>query len=575
MGRDPQPDEVDSVHWTGVVGPGVDALGDTILVVRGLTPELWSLESGRLIRVLDDSADLFDGVHLNEPGARNVGQQLAHHILQDRGLSLPSTPPIEIDTGLSPPPIVALDTIHASKSRPDYSVVFIGGGPAGTGPLVSALQAGMLPRLLNQGIAVIEAGDTLVRGALGDYNLNSDTLSNAFLEVLDHDPDGVLAGLASEPETLALKEYSGRSVPLPIAGAFLEQMGRYLHQAISRSSRSDVRMGTKVTSITRLEHGHFRVDATCGNQTLSFTAEKVVLATGGHQNFCQTIAQQIAGEPYLRDVEPCNIALTDEIVRAQTNGRWQSLLHSSLDSGRRECESTLPKVVIVGSSHSAFSVAWTLLRPEFGFPFQPGDIQILYRSRPKVYFGSADEAKAAGYLDFDDNDFCPLTHRLYRLAGMRFDGRELLMKVLGLNELPPEPRVQLHALESVETQLPDMLRNAALVVPAFGYRPNPIPIRDHVGHPIPLNSDFGNKRVDQQCRVLGADGQPISNLYGIGLASGFVPSGELGGEPSFRGQTNGFWLYQNGVGRLILDQILAQPTPIRLGTTECPLMAVS
>jgi hypothetical protein len=63
--------------------------------------------------------------------------------------------------------------------------------------------------------------------------------------------------------------------------------------------------------------------------------------------------------------------------------------------------------------------------------------------------------------------------------------------------------------------------------------------------------------VDTACRVLDARGAVVPNLYGIGLASGFRLTGALGGEPSFRGQTNGLWLYQNGVGAMILDRILA------------------
>jgi hypothetical protein len=62
--------------------------------------------------------------------------------------------------------------------------------------------------------------------------------------------------------------------------------------------------------------------------------------------------------------------------------------------------------------------------------------------------------------------------------------------------------------------------------------------------------------VDDACRVLDSANQPIPKLYGIGLASGYIIKGGLGGEPSFVGQTNGLWLYQNGIGEIILNQIL-------------------
>jgi hypothetical protein len=56
----------------------------------------------------------------------------------------------------------------------------------------------------------------------------------------------------------------------------------------------------------------------------------------------------------------------------------------------------------------------------------------------------------------------------------------------------------------------------------------------------------------------------VPGAYGIGLAAGFVPWGALGGEPSFRGNANGLWLWQNNVGQMIVDAVLpAEPGAIR------------
>jgi predicted oxidoreductase len=62
--------------------------------------------------------------------------------------------------------------------------------------------------------------------------------------------------------------------------------------------------------------------------------------------------------------------------------------------------------------------------------------------------------------------------------------------------------------------------------------------------------------VDGQCRILAANGKPVPGAYGIGLAAGFVPHGKLGGEPSFRGQANGLWLWQNDIGWMIAQQFI-------------------
>jgi hypothetical protein len=104
-----------------------------------------------------------------------------------------------------------------------------------------------------------------------------------------------------------------------------------------------------------------------------------------------------------------------------------------------------------------------------------------------------------------------------------------------------------------------LLNNADLVIAALGYRPRALPVFDQAGRQVPLQAETGPQArlVDDHCRVLDADGNPLPHLFAIGLAAGFVPHGRLGGEPSFRGQANGLWLWQSDVGGLIVDAILA------------------
>ena len=104
-----------------------------------------------------------------------------------------------------------------------------------------------------------------------------------------------------------------------------------------------------------------------------------------------------------------------------------------------------------------------------------------------------------------------------------------------------------------------VLDNADLVIAALGYRPRALPVFDEAGERVSLHSETSPQArlVDNDCRVMDANGNPLSNLFAIGLAAGFVPHGKLGGEKSFRGQANGLWLWQNDVGALIADAILS------------------
>jgi hypothetical protein len=51
--------------------------------------------------------------------------------------------------------------------------------------------------------------------------------------------------------------------------------------------------------------------------------------------------------------------------------------------------------------------------------------------------------------------------------------------------------------------------------------------------------------------MIDADGRPLANLFCIGLGTGYRPTAVMGGEPSFAGQANSLWLYQNHIGGVV------------------------
>jgi len=451
-------------------------------------------------------------------------------------------------------PVIA--SVGQSAKVPHFNVAIVGGGPAGTGMVVAALQSGKLDALLDSGVAIFEAGQHLVRGNLGNFCLNSDTLADTFLEVFDNDPDGHLTSIKNAPATNAVAGYRGRSVPLPIAGDFLQTMGECLRKTIDASLNSKVWLGTKIESVVRLRQGGFFLEGSQNRVPFKATCTKLVLATGGSQDIENVIDQTIEnsyGHSTQLGLYREKILLTHRILSDQSGGSWRQFVEGKPN----------PKVTVIGSSHSAFSTAWTMLQARHGVKFGRGGITILHRSKPRLCFDSPEAAIDAGYTDFDQRDVCPLTGRLFRLAGLRFDGRELLMKLLQVDGFRNEERVCLQPLNDATEDLEKRFRQSDLIVPAFGYRPRAIEMHEQDGRTIEFNSKAGGAFVDDLCRVLRAKShpkavpQPIENLFAMGLASGYIPSGELGGEPSFRGQTNGFWLYQNGVGEIVLDQVMA------------------
>lgn len=131
------------------------------------------------------------------------------------------------------------------------------------------------------------------------------------------------------------------------------------------------------------------------------------------------------------------------------------------------------------------------------------------------------------------------------------------MRMKGIGGRVADPRAALHPIaEMDETDVRAMLEQADAVIGATGYQPHAFPLFDIRGERIELRSETGGRLVDEQCRMMRSDGQAVPGAFAIGLAAGFVPSGPLGGEPSFRGQANGLWLWQNDIGWMIARQVL-------------------
>lgn len=442
-----------------------------------------------------------------------------------------------------------------------YRAVFVGSGPAGTGPLVCALQKGRLNALLDAGVVMLDRTDRMGAGTIGKYVINSDTLSDTFLECLKAQASDVLSPLAKVSSRRALAAYAGGPAPLALAGEFMTDLGAVLQTVIDKHPISRFVPRTRATRIRMLAGGGFEVMAQSAredgaSETVRFETDCVVYATGGQQLRSRVLQEKIANAIPLSPAYDPKVMLSDVV-----------LTPAGVDELRRRLnERPNRKIVIIGGSHSAVSSAWTLLNKS-GLEFGAGAITILHREKLKLFYPSPQAALDEGYTDFDENDVCPLTGRLYRLAGFRFDSRELLMRIWGMGGRVPEQRVrliQLAADGSDAGEVQRLLDEADVIIAAFGYRPACIPVFDAAGCEVPLmaNSAGSPPLVDRQCRVLDNDGVPIPQLYGIGLASGFVPSGDLGGEPSFRGQTNGLWLYQNGVGEIVLNALIGKPVAV-------------
>lgn len=428
-----------------------------------------------------------------------------------------------------------------------HDTLVIGGGPAGTALLTAAAKAGRLPELA-RGLAIVERGPALGSGALGGYAITSDSSADTFLTAIADHPDAQIAALADHPSAHRVAAHRGAlGVPLTEVGGLLDTLGDRLARAVTDHGGT-VLTGHEALSARRGADGrwHVRLRRLSDGSEREHVARALVIATGGHQPLDRLAAKRVAGMP-LGDLAAGRLIQSDAVLKIGGMAMVADLL----------AHTRAPRIAVVGGSTSALTTVAALLKA--GLPLGAGAVALLHRRPLRPFYPSAAAARAEGFTDFTEADVCPVSGFVYRLAGFRLEARDLVLRLLQVDGRVPDPRVAVHRIAGDGDEAArDIVRGADLVVAALGYRPHALPIEG-----INLAAEGGGAMVDRECRVLDAAGAVVPDLYGIGLAAGFVPWGRLGGEASFRGQANGLWLWQNDVGRMILEQVLEAPAAVR------------
>lgn len=428
-----------------------------------------------------------------------------------------------------------------------FATVIIGGGPAGTAVILAACRSGRLERLLDDGLAIVEASAAIGAGRIGDYAINSDSTADTFTDCIRNNTHPEFLALRDHPVTLQLTAAGSEPAPLELVGKISALIGAALQRMIAAHPRCAVLTQAQALQTQNGDDGLWRTRIQiAGGARLDLVSQNVVLATGAAQPSERLDGEMIGGI----------YALSRCAGRLMQSG--DVLRHGGVqDIAARLAAKPHPRVAIVGGSTSAVAVAHALLTrldPQF---FGADAVTILHRRELRIYYPSTDQALAEGYTEFGPEDLCPISQRVFRFAGLRLDSRELIMQARGIGGRPPEPRLRLHALQPHDEAAARIIEEADLVIAALGYRPHALTCLDARGREIALfcHRAVAAPLVDDQCRVLDAQKLPLAGLFGIGLAAGFVPRGALGGEPSFSGQANGLWLWQTAVGSLIVDAL--------------------
>lgn len=434
----------------------------------------------------------------------------------------------------------------------EFEAIIVGGGPAGLAVLLSAHKSGRLSELLERGLLIVERGDRIGQGKIGQYVINSDSTGTTFVDPLRVGSESALHDLLETKVARRIAAAGAESVPLRDVGELMDLIGDALRGIIGRYPRSAVETGCSAESAQRLRDGSWELKVRHEDgRVRTARTRRLVLATGATQPKAKLERDTFGGAPV---VERWGAKLLQSGEVLATGGLDRVAEHLR---GKAR-----PSVAILGGSTSAMAVAHALLNRLPQVRFEERGITLFHRRPLRVYYTSVAEALAEGYTEFTDEDLCPISQRVFRLAGLRLDSRELLMQLRGIGGRAPEPRMTMHRLNGDDSEALQRIDAADLVIAALGYRPNALQLHDVQGSPIALFASRGPsaRLVDGECRVLDQYGDPLPGVFGIGLAAGFVPHGRLGGEPSFSGQANGLWLWQNDIGSMIVDAMLPEPS---------------
>ncbi|MBE7731168.1 aminotransferase DegT [Komagataeibacter sp. FXV3] len=433
-------------------------------------------------------------------------------------------------------------------------VLIAGGGPAAIAVLLAASRIGELPRLLDEGLVLVEQGPHIGSGMLGRYVINSDSAAETFVDAITDNPVPELARLTHHPMVEMIRNHGRLPLPLRVVADFLDIVGQVLTTLITAHPASRILTGWQLKSLHQNVDGRWRgyLISSDGAHTQHIIANKVVLAMGAHQPE-QRLHDEMVAEGPLLPRHAGRVMQSDELLSPDDIARLRAMT-----AGQDN-----PRIAVIGGASSALSVARVIMR-DMADRIIPGNLTLLHKSRLKLFYRTAEEAVADGYTEFHEDDICPVSQFVYRFGGLRYDSRDLAMQLMGIAGAPPEPRLRdVQIKDDNHAEVQAIIDNADAVIACFGYRPRRVTMIDAHDRPIALSTDAPDGCLTgPECGILNAAGQEIPGLFGLGLASGFRPTGAMGGETSFRGQVNSLWLWQTAIGEKILHHLLPPETPL-------------
>ncbi|BCQ37386.1 MULTISPECIES: hypothetical protein [Erwinia] len=396
-----------------------------------------------------------------------------------------------------------------------YTTALVGFGPANLGLLLSAYRKNKLSEIAKNGIAIFEKSPRLGAGKLGYYQITANSLSSVFLECID-DPRfyELTSDFIGGDALTFLRDYPDTAPQLSLVADLLERLAEKIISRLAEKYQITLYREAEVTQIKRSGKS-FSISFNHNGNIATAESEFVFANCGGYQTAEQSL---------LNDIAP--VAVTSDEFLSIDKDDASALLHRH----------KIQRVAIIGGSHSAISSVIRLSEIADNASLA---ITIYCRSLPRLYFETAAAAQDEGYAFDPVADVCPLSGRINRFAGLRYDSHQAALSIFRTGSVSPQSPAVNFIVSDNPFITASNSSNQELCILATGYRS---------ASPV-----TGLSGKDTDGRVRDIAGNPVPGLYSFGLGAGLSPSEKAGGEPSFKGRLDGVWLYINDVGDVIID----------------------
>ena len=466
-----------------------------------------------------------------------------------------------------------------------WHAIIAGGGPAGTGPLISAVREGRWSNLMaTHRILIVEESMQLVAGQFQQFSFG---YSNSIGPAWSHQVRGRHAARFFPNASAAAAALPQGIATYRQAGTYLATLGDELASRV-REAGSAVWLESTVQAV-RVLQAHFEVTIRSiksghghgqSKQPVQSVqrARYVVIAMGGVDKppppYLQNLMTAAAGaQPRLKAVLTVKQVVADPHALFQLVDRCANGVDSS--------------VVVVGGSHSAMQLVIMLSTLVHARSCSRLRLTLIRRRPTPIYFESTALARRANY-SFDAADVCPITDKVNRFSGVRGIAADLSVELLngrhGNHHFASFRIVESSRADpTFQEEMRAIVANSDLAFTAVGFTARTPRLSTADGKPLKLAVSATDGQVESAPTSVGgyltkaADGTTIERLLMYGLGAGWALAPEFGGEPRLYGKSHldGVWLYQFDIGHRVLDELLLHDRHYAEGLTSLDTSSTS